>query len=246
MRAKSGWLLLWALAGLRVLGGLPYTWKASGHHDGLLHPTRRRFLLALSSLVVVYLTTTSIYATKITTLEIVRRNPDMKASLTIINNILVHVSPLVLIISALWKADKMANILRLISLVKRHTTNSSHSGGRHTRVYITLMVTILCSAVGPIFVIKGLAKHHSSLVTVMFAHAEIVFYAAFKLTLVILTTLLLELTDLTDSVTSSLAGFQDARHAAEQMTLFENTLTNGKDNDIPMKMNISLISSSER
>lgn len=55
MKVMDGWLLMWVVAVLRIVGGMPYTWTALDWREEVLQPRRRRILLPWSCLVVVYL-----------------------------------------------------------------------------------------------------------------------------------------------------------------------------------------------
>ncbi|MPC61580.1 hypothetical protein E2C01_055654 [Portunus trituberculatus] len=219
MEKKSRHLLLWTLAMLRVAGGLPYTWTASGYWEGRLQLRRRRALLAWSGVVVLYLLTICIYRTKNYMLETAMFQ-DVSSALFTINNLLVNFTPTCLIFFALCKANKMVSMVQLISLVQAQATCDQHTTESHINIAIILLATMVCTAGAPVslFILSINEQYHFNITII---HQEVIFSLIVILVLGIMTVVMLEITDLTERLTTCLAGSEDSRNNADQTPFFD-------------------------
>ena len=221
--AKCGGFLLWVLVVVRAAGGLPYTWISSGHQKGLLHLRRRRGLLVWSGLVAIYLIVLTIY-TRIETNDILEKYLQGKrGTLITLNYISVNLSPHALRFSALWKASKLANILTLISFVQVRVKDRSRISVDFAVVSIILIGAIICSCVGVLMTVSSYSNYVPVLYRALFLHEEIVYVTSIMLTVVTLTILLLEITDLTECMTTILEGQEESGLQDDQLALFDST-----------------------
>ena len=148
---------------------------------------------------------------------------DIYSVLIIINKLLVNFSPIYLIFWALCNANKMASMVELTSLVQAQTTGGRHKSERHINIAIILLATIACTAGAPISLFITIDKqYHSELMMPQ----EIIFALIIILILGIITAVILEITDLTERLTTCLAGSEDSRHNIEQALLFKKIFIN--------------------
>lgn len=162
MKGTARQFLLWMMALLRVVGGFPYTWTGL-KPAGVLQPQRRRGLLVWSGLVLLYLVSMSIYMTRIAVLEYSKSPKSIKSSIILANKIAVTCSPAILILNAIWKANKIANVLRAVSFVHQHYRTGHRSAGRHWSIIVTLGVSVLCALAGIIKKIQFVSEYNPSL-----------------------------------------------------------------------------------
>ena len=237
MKSRYGRLLLWAVTVLRAVGGLPYTWTASEHPEALLYLRRRRGLLVWSGIVVFYLLTTTIYMIKEAIIIVQSLNTVVEMILYAMNVTVAMLSPVIVFFSILWKSDKMANIIRLINLVEVQTTNRSNTDDGHISISLILIGTILCSVCAPVISVMAFTHMHSTLQRILYGYQKTILIVTLILCLVVVTNLMLEITDLTENVTTNMA----SQHTTNLMTHINTTAFKQRYKHVTLKINNSLI-----
>lgn len=196
---------------------------------------------------VLYLTSVSICGTKDAVSRFSTPPLTIKAAVAMANNILLPCSPLVLLLNAVWKAEKMASVLRVLSFVHNQSADSPRSVYGHLSISITVVITISCMSVASLLMIRHVRVYVTSFSVIVFFSLQSVAFNFILITmLVILTTLLLEMSDLTESVTTSLAGPEASQRAADGLPLFSITDTSHGHCRYLLNINAKLILWAER
>lgn len=230
-----------------MLGGMPYTWTALGSPRRFLELRQRANLLAWSGIMALFLILLSISEAIGMYFRALGLNQDIHRSILLINDLLKLSSPVVLLLYAFRKADKMANILRLFSVVQNQTRDIPRTSRKHLDVFISLIGTVLSSLTASVLVSNYLQKQISSpFQLVVFILQDAIFNTVLTLMVAILTTLLLEMSDLAECVTTRLVGFKTSRRAINILTPFSDTWTSYGHRCFMANINAKLIPWAEK